>query len=63
MTRGKKIFAALAVIFLILLLYASYDISKRTTFPGSRPQLKERLQKDSDVADSVTEDSLKNGKN
>jgi hypothetical protein len=59
-TRSKKIFAGLSVIFLIALFYASYDISTRTTFPGSKPQLKERLQKkylknDTLAADSVTQ--------
>jgi biotin carboxylase len=59
-TRSKKIFAGLAIVFLIALFYASYDISTRTTFPGSKPQLKERLQKkylkkDTLAADSVTQ--------
>ena len=58
MTRSKKIFAGLAAVFMIALFYASYDISSRTTFPGSKPQLKERLQnkylkKDSAAVDSV----------
>jgi hypothetical protein len=30
--------------FLIALVYVSYDISRKTTFPGSKPQLKERLK-------------------
>ena len=60
MTRSKKIFAWLAVIFLIALFYASYDISTRTTFPGSKSQLKEMLQnkylkKDSLAIDSVSQ--------
>jgi hypothetical protein len=59
MTRGKKIFAAFAVIFLILLIYASYDISTRTTFPGSKPQLKERLKKSVEEGDSVKADTVK----
>lgn len=44
MNRSKKIFLALSAVFFVLLFYASYDISRRTTFPGSRPQLKERVQ-------------------
>jgi hypothetical protein len=58
MTRSKKIFAWLAVVFMIALLYASYDISTRTTFPGSRPQLKERLQKKYLKNDTLTTDSV-----
>jgi|GEM_PF-5437864 hypothetical protein len=34
MSRQKKIFLILAAIFLALLLYLSYDIGRRTTFPG-----------------------------
>ncbi len=35
MSRSKKIFVLIAVIFILLLLYVSYDFSTRTTFPGS----------------------------
>jgi hypothetical protein len=58
MTRSKKIFALFGAVFVILLGYASYDIASRTTFPGSKPQLKERIQKDILKYDSVTIDSL-----
>lgn len=34
--------------FLLLMIYVSYDISSRTTFPGSKPQLKERILNKSD---------------
>jgi hypothetical protein len=44
MKRSKKIFLSIAAVFVILLIYASYDIGNRTTFPGSRPQLKERIE-------------------
>lgn len=58
MSKSKKIFAALAVVFLVLLFYASYDIATRTTFPGSKSQLKERLKKKYEApADSVKKDS------
>ena len=57
--KTKKIFAIAAVVFMILLVYASYDISKRTTFPGSKPQLKERLKKDYLRSDTVRKDSLR----
>lgn len=49
MTRSKKIFLILAIIFLIIILAVSYDISRRTTFPGSKPQLKERILEDKDT--------------
>jgi hypothetical protein len=53
MNRSKKIFIAVAIVFVLLLLYASYDIGSRTTFPGSKPQLQERLKKNYLEADSV----------
>lgn len=57
MKRSKQIFAVLALLFLVLLIYASYDISTRTTFPGSKPQLKERIEKNYLRGDSVVKDS------
>jgi len=59
MTRSKKIFAAIAAIFVLLLIYASYDISRRTTFPGSKPQLKERLKRTYTPEDSTKTDTLR----
>ena len=58
MTRPKRVFFGFMLVFAILLGYASYDIATRTTFPGSRSQLKERikenyLKKDSAKVDSV----------
>ena len=44
MTRSKKIFLFLAALFLLIMLYIGYDIARRTTFPGSKPSLKERLE-------------------
>ena len=58
MSRGKKIFVFLAVVFAILLAYASYDISRKTTFPGSKSQLKERLKEKYAEKDSVSNDSV-----
>lgn len=64
MSRSKKIFLLLALIFFAIMAYISYDISSRTTFPGSKPQLKERLmgedgEKKSDKSDSVEMDSIR----
>ena len=65
MSFSKKIFIAAAILFFILLAYASYDISKRTTFPGSKSQLKERIKNDYLKSDSTKADSskLKNHRN
>jgi hypothetical protein len=60
MTKQKKIFLALAVLFFLLLFYASWDISRRTTFPGSKGQLKERINKNYLSRDSISSDSARN---
>lgn len=59
MSKSKKIFLGCAIVFFVLLFYASYDISTRTTFPGSKPQLKERIQDQFLKKDTVEKDSLK----
>jgi hypothetical protein len=59
MTRSKKIFILAAILFLAALLYASYDISRKTSFPGSKGQLKERLRQQYATDDSTKADSLK----
>jgi hypothetical protein len=48
-----------AAIFFLLLIYASYDISSRTTFPGSKPQLKKRIEDQFFMPDSIPMDSVK----
>jgi hypothetical protein len=58
MSRSKKIFVTLAVLFMALLFYVSYDISRRTSFPGSKGQLKERLKEKYVDQDSVLRDSV-----
>jgi hypothetical protein len=57
MPKSKKLFLAIAVVFFAVLFYASYDISTRTTFPGSKPQLKERIEKNFLKKDTVSMDS------
>ena len=57
--RQKKIFIAAAVVFLGLLAYASFDISRRTTFPGSKGQLKERIDKTYLSGDTAIVDSTR----
>ncbi|MDA0315868.1 MAG: hypothetical protein O2829_06165 [Bacteroidetes bacterium] len=43
MQKNKKIFLVIFVLFLLIILYVSYDISRKTTFPGSKGNLKERI--------------------
>jgi cbb3-type cytochrome oxidase subunit 3 len=58
MRTSKKIFLIVVVIFFVGLIYVSYDISTRTTFPGSKPQLKERIKDQFLTPDSTKVDSL-----
>ncbi len=62
MTKSKKIFLGGAVLFFMGIAYASYDISKRTTFPGSKPQLQERIKKQFIKGDSLVTDTVKTAK-
>jgi hypothetical protein len=41
--KPKKIFIVVSIIFLMIMLYISYDISRKTTFPGSKKHLKESI--------------------
>ncbi|PRY90442.1 hypothetical protein [Mongoliibacter ruber] len=43
MNKNKLVFLILAILFLLVMLYIGYDISSRTTFPGSKGNLKERI--------------------
>ncbi|KPQ19019.1 MULTISPECIES: hypothetical protein [Algoriphagus] len=43
MNKGKKIFLILFIIFMAIMLWIGYDISQKTTFPGSKGNLKERI--------------------
>lgn len=49
MKRSKKIFLIIAAIFLIIMMIIGYDISTRTTWPGAKKNLKERIEKDSEA--------------
>jgi hypothetical protein len=51
--KKSKVFLGLAVLFMILIGVTSYDISRKTTFPGSKPQLKERLKKQFSQPDTL----------
>lgn len=43
MSKQRKLFLWFAGIFMLLLLYATYDIASRTTFPGSKPAIQETI--------------------
>ena len=43
MTKGKLVFLILGAIFLIIMGIIGWDMSRKTTFPGSKGNLKERI--------------------
>lgn len=55
MKRSKKIFLAVAAIFFLVMIVIGYDISKRTTFPGSKKLIIESLS----PTDTTETDSTK----
>ncbi|UII24311.1 hypothetical protein [Fulvivirga ligni] len=57
MSKSKKVFLIVAIVFFVVIVYLGYDISSRTTFPGSKPQLKERLMNSG--SDESNSDSTK----
>lgn len=57
--RKSKVFLGLAILFVVAMAVASYDISRKTTFPGSKSQLKERIKKKYTKADTVRQTQKK----
>ncbi|MFT6867121.1 MAG: ABC-type cobalt transport system substrate-binding protein [Cyclobacteriaceae bacterium] len=43
MKKSKKIFLIIAIIFVIIMILIGIDINSRTTWPGSKKNLPERL--------------------
>ena len=43
MKRSKKIFVIVAILFVLATLIIGYDISRKTSFPGSKKYLKESI--------------------
>jgi hypothetical protein len=43
MKRSKKIFLLISLVFLVIMFIIGYDINKRTTWPGAKKNLQERI--------------------
>ena len=41
--KNKKIFIIVAIVFLLIMLFIGIDITQKTTFPGSKGNLEERI--------------------
>ena len=59
MKRSKKIFVLVAVLFIAAILVVGYDISRKTSFPGSKKYLKESIAPTDDESNEVESDTLK----
>ncbi len=53
----KQIFKVVSILFVLLMIYFTIDIFSRTTMPGRKGQLKERIQKRTD-SDTIQADTL-----
>lgn len=58
MSNSKKIFLAFAILFFGIMIYIGYDISSKTTFPGSKSQLKKRIGDKLELNDTTKSDSI-----
>ncbi|QCK15532.1 hypothetical protein [Mangrovivirga cuniculi] len=47
-SKSKKYFLVFSAIFILIIGIVCIDIARRTTFPGSKPQLKERIFEDNE---------------
>jgi hypothetical protein len=45
MNKNKWLFLVFGLLFLAIMLWIGYDMSSKTTFPGSKPNLKESSRK------------------
>ena len=43
MKKSKKIFLIIGVLFILATIVVGYDISRKTSFPGSKKYLKESI--------------------
>jgi len=60
MNRQKKIFVIVAILFILATILVGYDITTRTSFPGSKKLLKESIApSEENIQDSLKIDSLK----
>lgn len=45
MSRPKKIFVAVVVIFILIMLWFAYDVSQKTTAPWNKEKVEEQVKK------------------
>jgi hypothetical protein len=52
----KRIFQVVSILFVLLMIYFTYDMLSRTTRPGRKGQLKDRIERRLEI-DSTRADS------
>ena len=52
MKRSKKIFVVVGILFVLATIIVGYDISRKTSFPGSKKYLKESIAPE-DESDTI----------
>jgi hypothetical protein len=57
MKKSKKIFIGIGILFIIATLIVGYDISSKTSFPGSKKLLKESIAPSAEEKEEVENDS------
>jgi flagellar basal body-associated protein FliL len=53
MTWQKRLFIFIVILMAAGMAIASWDIARKTTFPGSKGQLKERIRKQLSGSDTI----------
>ena len=53
MTWQKRLFIFIVIVMAAGMVIASWDIARKTTFPGSKGQLRERIRKQISGPDSI----------
>jgi len=59
MSVSKKLFIVLAALFFMIILYFTYDIASRTSFPGSKSNVEEGLSDPETDSERLDSDSIK----
>ena len=57
MKKSKKVFVIIGVLFIVGTVIVGYDISRKTSFPGSKKYLKESIAPSEDEKEVSKEDS------
>ena len=66
MKRSKKVFVIVSLLFFVAVLVVGYDISRKTSFPGSKKYLKESImpsEEEPAISDSTQTESVTEEKN